>query len=106
LHGGRNSPFSDGFPTDLIPPLPGGVAAPSPQDVLPGTAGQGWRSFDYPNQQRATMLWYHDHRMDFTGRQVWHGLAGTYLLRDEEELSRVHLAETDARRARKVPSRC
>jgi spore coat protein A len=94
LHGGRNPPFSDGFPTDLIPPLPAGVTAPSPQDVPPGTAGEGWRSFDYPNQQRATMLWYHDHRMDFTGRQIWQGLVGTYILRDEEELS-LHLPSGD-----------
>src|SRR5262249_52091070 len=46
---------------------------------------QGEREYEYPNDQRATTLWYHDHRMDFTGPQVWRGLAGFYLLRDDEE---------------------
>jgi spore coat protein A len=46
---------------------------------------QGEREYEYPNDQRAATLSYHDHRMDFTGPQVWRGLAGLYLLRDEEE---------------------
>ena len=45
----------------------------------------GSRDYVYPNHQRAATLWYHDHRMDFTGPQMWRGLAGFYLLRDEEE---------------------
>src|SRR5690606_32814715 len=36
-------------------------------------------------EQRAAMLWYHDHRMDFTGPQVYRGLAGLYIIRDEVE---------------------
>ncbi|GAA3343058.1 multicopper oxidase domain-containing protein [Amorphoplanes nipponensis] len=39
----------------------------------------------YPNQQRATALWYHDHAMNLTAYQVYAGLAGTYLIRDDEE---------------------
>ncbi len=35
--------------------------------------------------QRAATLWYHDHRMDFTGPQVYRGLAGFHLVRDDEE---------------------
>jgi spore coat protein A len=46
---------------------------------------QGEREYEYPNGQRAATLWYHDHRVDFTGPQVWRGLAGLYLLRDDEE---------------------
>jgi FtsP/CotA-like multicopper oxidase with cupredoxin domain len=35
--------------------------------------------------QRAATLWYHDHRMDFTGPQVWRGLAGLFIVSDEQE---------------------
>ena len=30
-------------------------------------------------------LWYHDHRMDFTGPQIWRGLAGFHIVHDDEE---------------------
>jgi spore coat protein A len=66
LHGGHTPAESDGYPTDLIAP------------------GAG-REYIYPNKQRAATLWYHDHRMDFTAPQVWRGLAGFYILRDENE---------------------
>jgi spore coat protein A len=49
---------------------------------------EGFRRFkdhEYPNEQRAATLWYHDHRMDFTGPQVWRGLAGFHIIRDDEE---------------------
>jgi spore coat protein A len=45
----------------------------------------GEREYVYPNQQRPATLWYHDHRMDFTGAQVWRGMAGLYILRDDRE---------------------
>ena len=35
--------------------------------------------------QRAATLWYHDHRMDFTGPSVYRGLAGFHLIRDGVE---------------------
>src|SRR5215212_8099279 len=66
LHGGVTPPESDGYPTDLVPP-------------------GGHKDYVYPNEQRASTHWYHDHRMDFTGPQVWRGLAGFYLVRDEAE---------------------
>jgi len=68
LHGGHTPSKSDGYPTDF---------------VNPGTQ----REYVYPNGQRAATLWYHDHRMDFTGPQVWRGLAGFYLVHDEEEMN-------------------
>ncbi|MFD0851555.1 multicopper oxidase family protein, partial [Actinomadura adrarensis] len=43
------------------------------------------RTYAFPMRQRATALWYHDHRMDFTGAQVWKGLAGLCVVRDDEE---------------------
>ena len=32
--------------------------------------------------ERGAMQWYHDHRMDVTGRNVWMGLAGMYIIDD------------------------
>jgi len=66
LHGGRTAPASDGYPIDFIQP-------------------DTQREYIYENDQRAATLWYHDHRLDFTGPQVWRGLAGFYILRDDEE---------------------
>ncbi|NAZ76951.1 multicopper oxidase domain-containing protein [Kineococcus sp. T13] len=101
LHGGHTPADSDGFPTDLL--LPAGAAAPpagaghggahheDPQHGGPrraSTAGDlaaGRREHTYPMQQRAATLWYHDHRMDFTGPAVHRGLFGLHLVRDEEE---------------------
>jgi spore coat protein A, manganese oxidase len=86
LHGGRTPPESDGFPTDLI--LPEGYPSPAGHGHS-GEAGwsfhEGSREYSYPLEQRASTLWYHDHRMDFTAPQVWRGLAGFHIVRDDEE---------------------
>ncbi|WP_437955498.1 multicopper oxidase [Sorangium sp. So ce119] len=37
--------------------------------------------FEYPNDQRATALWYHDHTLGMTRLNVYAGPAGFYLLR-------------------------
>jgi spore coat protein A len=66
LHGGHTPADSDGYPTDLIQP-------------------GGRRDYTYPMRQRAATLWYHDHRMDFTGLQVYRGLAGFHLVTDDEQ---------------------
>lgn len=49
--------------------------------VLPGDA----QLAEYPNDQRATTLWYHDHAMAITSLNVMAGLVGMYLIRDAEE---------------------
>jgi len=41
----------------------------------------GKASFSYPNDQRATTLWYHDHTLGMTRLNVYAGPAGFYLLR-------------------------
>jgi Putative multicopper oxidases len=41
----------------------------------------GRSSFGYPNDQRATTLWYHDHALGMTRVNVYAGPAGFYLLR-------------------------
>jgi FtsP/CotA-like multicopper oxidase with cupredoxin domain len=82
LHGGHTPAESDGFPTDLVLPARGApMAHPMPgADLVTGV-----REHHYPGDQRAATLWYHDHRMDFTGPQVYKGLAGFHLLRDSQE---------------------
>ncbi len=42
----------------------------------PGTA-----TFDYPNEQDAATLWYHDHALGMTRLNVYAGPAGFYMLR-------------------------
>jgi spore coat protein A, manganese oxidase len=42
----------------------------------PGTA-----TFQYPNDQRASTLWYHDHTLGMTRLNVYAGPAGFYILR-------------------------
>ncbi len=68
LHGGRTPAEHDGYPTDTI-------------------ASGAARDYVYPLDQPAASLWYHDHRMDFTGPQVYKGLIGFHVHRDDHELS-------------------
>ncbi|HTN82528.1 MAG TPA: multicopper oxidase [Sorangium sp.] len=42
---------------------------------------RGAAVFQYPNDQRATTLWYHDHALGVTRLNVYAGTAGFYLLR-------------------------
>ena len=66
VHGARTRPQNDGFPLDWFPP--------------------GKRSTNtYPLQQDATALWYHDHTMGLNRLNVYAGLFGMFLLRDDEE---------------------
>ncbi|OZU90556.1 copper oxidase [Virgibacillus indicus] len=41
--------------------------------------------YEYPNHQRAALLWYHDHAMGITRLNVYAGLAGMYIIRNEQE---------------------
>ena len=66
LHGGRVPPQSDGYPENWYVP------------------GKSVIAF-YPNQQDAAMLWYHDHAMAITRLNIFAGLFGLYVLRDETE---------------------
>ncbi len=74
FHGGVVEPGFDGYPESLI---------------QPGT------SFDYhyPNQQHGATLWYHDHAVHNTGRHVYMGLAGFYLLRDDALENQLNLPQ-------------
>jgi spore coat protein A len=66
LHGARTRPESDGLPEKWF--TPGSVAI-----------------YSYPNSQQAATLWYHDHAVGITRLNVYAGMSGFYLLRDDEE---------------------
>jgi spore coat protein A len=95
LHGGTTPHDSDGYPTDVIlpdskygtfPQMPAMGTMPAGTDPDATTSRQS-RDYTYPPQPRAATLWYHDHRMGFTGASVWRGLAGFHIAHDAEELS-------------------
>jgi spore coat protein A len=46
--------------------------------------------YDYPNQQEATTLWFHDHSLGTTRLNVYSGLAAFYLIRDARDTGRVN----------------
>jgi spore coat protein A, manganese oxidase len=73
VHGAQVLPDSDGYPDSWYTPdgKVGGVPGTNPAH--------------YPNDQPATTLWYHDHALGITRLNVYAGLAGTYLVRDDEE---------------------
>ncbi|MFC0435611.1 multicopper oxidase domain-containing protein [Kutzneria buriramensis] len=93
LHGGAVPHDSDGYPTDFVLPaasygdfstMPAMGDMPAMSDPDAVTSRQT-RDYSYPEQPRAATLWYHDHRMDFTGASVYRGLAGFHIAHDAEE---------------------
>ena len=94
LHGGHSGDESDGFPEAWYLPnasdIPVGYyPTGSFHDQFKAKAealyGQAWDPgsavFQYPNDQPATTLWYHDHTMGITRANVYAGPAGFYILR-------------------------
>ncbi len=73
-------------PVRAVPHLHG-ARVPSDSDGLPEnwfTPGQSAR-YHYPNHQQAATLWYHDLAAGITRLNVYAGLSGFFLLRDDEE---------------------
>ena len=66
LHGGKVPPDSDGYPEDWF---------------VPGES----KLYYYPNDQEAAMLWYHDHAMGITRLNIFAGLLGAFIVRDDHE---------------------
>ena len=66
LHGAKAPSGSDGFPEDWY---------------VPGQSAM----YYYPNDQDASMLWYHDHAMGITRLNIYAGLFGAFFVRDEVE---------------------
>ncbi|RBY82463.1 hypothetical protein DQ238_03990 [Geodermatophilus sp. TF02-6] len=65
-HGGTTAPQYDGGPMDFI--RPGGSTL-----------------YHYDNAQASAGLWYHDHTMQTNRLNLYAGLAGVYLLRDDDD---------------------
>jgi FtsP/CotA-like multicopper oxidase with cupredoxin domain len=85
LHGGHTPADSDGYAVDYVLPESDTDHEAHDHEHERGDVRHGFRDYGYPQDQRAATLWYHDHRMDFTGPQVWRGLAGLHLIGDDEE---------------------
>ena len=66
VHGARVPSISDGYPDDW-------------------TAPGNHKLCYYPNRQDATALWIHDHAMGVNRFNIFAGLMGWYLIRDEGE---------------------
>jgi spore coat protein A, manganese oxidase len=45
------------------------------------TWGPGYATFQYPNENRAATIWYHDHTLGMTRLNVYAGPAGFYIIR-------------------------
>ena len=45
------------------------------------TWGSGYATFEYPNLNRASTIWYHDHTLGMTRLNVYAGPAGFYIIR-------------------------
>lgn len=99
LHGGHNRSSEDGQPGGLTKALPRSLycdisetlsAAESGNDLLIAPGRKRTYSYDFTeagSPERGTMLWYHDHRLERTGRNVWRGLAGMWILDDDLDAS-------------------
>jgi len=74
LHGGHTESASDGLPEAWFTQ---GFAEIGPHFVK--------KRYHYDNDQEAATLWYHDHALGITRLNVYAGLAGFYLLRDQNE---------------------
>lgn len=66
LHGGRTPAASDGYPEDW---------------VVPGKSF----TYHYPNRQDAALLFYHDHTMGINRLNIYAGLQGMFVIRDDAE---------------------
>jgi len=73
VHGAQTLPEDDGYPDAWITP-----------DGKKGVAYKPGPNH-FPNAQPATTLWYHDHAIGITRLNIYAGLAGFYLIRDDQE---------------------
>jgi spore coat protein A, manganese oxidase len=76
LHGSPSLPQYDGYANDLT--VPGHV-----------------KTYKYPNTEKASTLWYHDHRHLVTAQNVYSGLAAFYPYSDQYERAQLPQGEYD-----------
>ena len=93
LHGGHNDSNFDGLPDQWFTQFgPDGSRGVGPEFVT--------SSMTYDNDQQAATLWYHDHALGMTRLNVYAGLAGFYVLQDENRLDLVNGRRPAQRRLR------
>lgn len=74
LHGAEVEPESDGYPEAWFT-----------KDFAKCGPRFERKVYKYPNTQRPTTLWYHDHALGITHLNVYAGLAGVYIIHNEQE---------------------
>ena len=96
VHGAHTDEFSDGYAEAWFLPaaqnLGSYISSGEWYEKFKGQSKQalgvdwepGSAVFQYPNQQRPSALWYHDHTLGMTRLNVYAGPAGFYLLRGGE----------------------
>jgi FtsP/CotA-like multicopper oxidase with cupredoxin domain len=89
LHGGEVPPVLDGGPDSWFTNDDEiyGHGFYSMNSPTQGTPPPGWdgksATYRYPNTQEAANIWFHDHALGLTRINVYAGLAGAYLLKDD-----------------------
>ncbi|HJV32139.1 MAG TPA: multicopper oxidase [Bacillales bacterium] len=76
LHGGRTEPASDGYPDAWFT-----------QDYLKTGPFFQKQVYEYQNGESSRCLWYHDHAIGISRLNIYAGLAGFYIIRDQHENS-------------------
>ena len=79
VHGGHTESASDGLPDNWY--------TPDFAKKGPGFIKGDIEPYHYDNDQEAATIWYHDHALGVTRLNVYAGLAGYYLVTDNNEIS-------------------
>jgi FtsP/CotA-like multicopper oxidase with cupredoxin domain len=82
-HGNHSTTENDGQPDAFLAASGGG----SVTYTYTGTEAGG--------NERGAFQWYHDHRMDVTGRNIWMGLVGMYIIDDPADPQTLPKGEFD-----------
>ncbi len=85
LHGGKVLTEHDGGPRDWFSPVGSTQSNPYPEGEAIDPKERGSHTYEYPNDQPAAMLWYHDHAWGITRFNPFLGQAAAYIVRDEGE---------------------
>jgi len=89
VHGAHVPAISDGYPEAWYLPkarnIPPGYFRRGTHYGSVASVPEGTALFFYPNDQRASTLWFHDHTLGITRLNVYAGLAGFWLIRDAVE---------------------
>ncbi|HEX4705048.1 MAG TPA: multicopper oxidase domain-containing protein [Pseudonocardiaceae bacterium] len=84
LHGGEDQSTSDGVPEAWF--TNNGLHGKGYFTASP-TSGNA-AIYNYPNNQQATTLWFHDHVLGITRLNVYSGMAAFYFIRDQFDTGR------------------